>query len=83
MIESIIYFASEDTMGEAGRYADLFREWARSELAREFPGAEIDVRSEPGLGHIAVANDGDGRAEEAAVDFACRLWERCPWECLL
>jgi hypothetical protein len=81
MIKTILHYAPVEDMGDTTEEeAEKFRNWARAELARKFPGAEIHVNAVTGLENVAVADDGDLDTEEEALDFVSRLWDRCPWD---
>ena len=77
-MSNITYFASIETMGDNVTEADAegYREWAKSELEKEFPGVEIEVSSEQKLYSFECDSELD---EDYIGQFCKSLWDRCPW----
>jgi len=74
----ITYFAPIENMGDNVTESDAegYRGWALSELAKEFPEAEIEVSDEQS---IKTTHCTDENRQEEAEEFCSRLWDRCPW----
>jgi len=77
----ITYYANIDSMGDTSEaQAEKFREWARAEIARAYPDADVNVTDEQSLQTASVYCGDDYEQEEEALDFCSRLWDRCPWD---
>ena len=82
-ITKIKVFSATNTMGDnvTEDDADGYRAWLADELAREFPGADIEVSDDQTTNTVEIDADIDdyNDAEERAHWFLNAAWDRCPW----
>ena len=82
---TIIYYASNDTMGETSADdCDRFREWAREQITEEYPDAEVEVssRESSAMREVDILwgdDDPDFAIEEQIIDFCHNLWGKMEW----
>lgn len=71
---------NECNMGEAtADDAAGYREWIAAELAREYPGVEIEINEEDATRAVELRGDYTQQEEDSVNAFAERCWETCPW----
>lgn len=77
-MKSITYFASDENMGDTSpEDCALYRDWARSELRKEYPDHRIEVSDDPSLQQVTTDDEDN---QEEIEEFCYRLWERCTWD---
>lgn len=77
-METITYYADNGSMGDTSDAdCDKFREWAESELRREFPEYDIKVSEEQSTQTVLTS---DYENECWIIEFCSSLWDRCPWD---
>ena len=74
---TICYYAPDNKMGDCSDAAcQYYRAWAHDELARAYPGSEIEVTAEDSLSRFWTD---DELNEQEIGDYIRSLWDRCPW----
>jgi len=77
-MNTIIYYAASGSMGDiSNQDCNNYRDWAMSQLDREYPDYQITVSSELSL-EIVYTDDEKNR--DQIIDFCSRLWDNCPWD---
>ncbi len=81
-ITTITVFAADDTMGDnTPEYCAGYRAWLRTEVQREFPAADVDVRNEPSTNNVRTDAGADDYADlERLQQFVQASWDRVPAE---
>lgn len=75
----ITCYAATENMGDetTESSADQYRDWAASELEKQFPNVDIEVSDEQNLKSFSCSDDLD---EDFVGQFCKSLWDNCPWD---